>query len=83
MEDTSGSEKQRQVEFLGKTVECPLYKGFCFSIDLEDCRKCEHHRGVETVTVVRGVEIFDVLCGLPFSRRVTQRVREVRDGGSE
>ncbi len=83
MEDTSGNEKKKQVEFLGKTVDCPLYRAVCFSIDLEDCEKCEHHRGVKKITAVDGVDIFDVLCGLPMSRRVTQRVREVRDGGSE
>lgn len=83
MADTSGSEKQRQVEFLGMTVDCPLYRAMCFSIDLDDCKKCEHHRGVAPVTTVRGVEILDALCGLPVSRRVTRRVREVRDGSSE
>lgn len=80
MEETSG---KKQVEFLGKTVDCPLYRAMCFSIDLEECERCAHHRGVKKITVVSGVDIFDVLCGLPMSRRVTQRVREVRDGGSE
>lgn len=81
MTDTTSG--KRQIEILERTVECPRYKALCLSIPISECRLCPAHRGVEKVTEIEGVEIFDVLCGLPTRKRVSGIVREVRDGGSE
>jgi len=50
------------------------------------CRACEHHKGIEKVTEINGVEIFDVRCVFPFRRRVTRLIRNMKgvdDGGTE
>jgi len=73
------------VEFLADTVECPRYKAVCCHIEVSRCKECEHHRGVVKVTELRGVEIRDVLCGLPVTKRITRVIRETggQDGSTE
>lgn len=71
---------------LEMTVECPKYKAQCISILMDDCKKCSYHRGIEKVTEIRGIEIFDVVCNFPLRRRITRLMRETREvdnGGSE
>lgn len=69
---TSG--KQALLEM---TVECPRYKAQCLSILVEDCKKCEHHKGVEKITEIRNVEVFDVICVFPQRRRITRLIRKI------
>lgn len=74
---------EKQVEFLEETVSCPKYRAICCDIRLSDCVKCEHHKGVVPVTEIHGVEIKDVLCGLPVNKRINRLIREVYDGGAK
>ena len=80
MDITSG---RQQIEFKEMTVECPKYKALCLSITVSECKTCNHHKGFEKVTQLRGVDIFDIICGLPMRKRVTRLVSEVKDASSE
>lgn len=73
----------RKEALLEMTVECPKYKAMCISILVEDCKKCPHYKGIEKLTEIRGVEIFDVVCTFPFRRRITRLVREMKDACTE
>lgn len=74
--------KQKQIEFKQKVVACPLYTGVPLLIPITECKVCPHHRGIEKVTELRGIEVFDILCGLPVRRRVLDIVSEVKENGS-
>lgn len=81
-----GKEAPKKEHLLEMTVECPKHSAQCLAILVKDCEKCSHHRGVDKITTVRGVDIYDVICVFPFRRRVTRLIRETRevpDGSSE
>lgn len=77
MDTTSG--KKVQVEFKDMLVECPRYKGAPLYISVSECEQCQAHLGLEKVTQLRGVDIYDILCGIPVRRRVMHLVQEKPD----
>ncbi len=81
MDITAG--KGRFIHYRDKLVECPLYGGMPMMISLNECGVCGWHRGIEKTTEIEGIEIFDVLCGLPSRRRVSHFVTEVKDDSAE
>ncbi len=81
MDTASGNGKSKVL--LEMTVECPKYKAMCLSILVEDCKKCEHHKSIDKLTEIRGVEVFDAICMFPTRRRITRLIREVSNACSE
>lgn len=73
-----GSNK-REVEFKDLLVACPEYaSGVPLMISAGECKRCRFHLGVELATELRGIKVFDVLCGLPVRRRAQHLVTSVK-----
>lgn len=77
MDSISG--EKVQVEFKDMLVECPRYKGAPFYISVSECERCPSHLGLEKVTQLRGVDIYDIRCGIPVRRRAMHLVQEKPD----
>ncbi len=70
--------KKTQADILGELVQCPKFSNAETGggiINLEECAKCEHYKGVDLVRPANKeksqLEINNVICGLPTQVRIS------------
>lgn len=75
--------KSKEIELIGQVVLCALSHEKT-AVNVEECKKCPHHRGIEVLSTPDGMlPQRDVLCGMPTNKRLVHLSKGVVDASSK